>query len=463
MADLINNVDDDVFKQFVESQKEKAEAEKLRYSGGSSGEFKGEQVKFCAAPEGGHAIVRFVGAPPSSNYKSGDAIIRCVSEIKDDNGKKMILILPQRADTLEQDHFMWRLISKVLEKEYINKKKVFINQTAHKTAFEIVSKGGWKPEDGNTYLYTKGWNASECVFINCLDRTDNWCKENKHTKVFSKNIYISPDKGFEKADLGVKVNGFLPKLIENMSKYGSWSKYDSYVIREGDKEKRKKEPFKIINGSGFKAAGMIAELEGITDAELSLISTEPALTTEELTYKSYDLSDCYRVSSYTKLFSRLSKQIKVIDGDLGTRFYDELKALAEQEKKEREIDAAAKKVEQSAVESAPVESTPVAEAPAAAPSFDSMTSVHRVTSVETSVGLTPEKTALLKGWSGLSESEKALIKDVEVNLDGTFKNIIYNEGCGNLYPCPISDGGCGCLSPESFTSCPSCGKHFATM
>ena len=188
MADLINTPDDDVFKQFVKSQKEKEEAEKLKHGGSGGGEYKGEQVKFCAAPEGGHIIVRFVGAPPSPNYKPGDALIRCISEIKDDAGKKMILILPERADTLEQDHIMWRIVSKVLEKEYVNKKRVFINQIEHKTAFDIVDKGGGKPEDGNSYLYTKGWNAPEVLLVNCLDRTDNWCKENKHTKVFSKNI-----------------------------------------------------------------------------------------------------------------------------------------------------------------------------------------------------------------------------------------------------------------------------------
>ena len=462
MADLINTPDDDVFKQFVKSQKEKEEAEKLKHSGNGGGEYKGEQVKFCAAPEGGHIIVRFVGAPPSPNYKPGDALIRCISEIKDDAGKKMILILPERADTLEQDHIMWRIVSKVLEKEYVNKKRVFINQIEHKTAFDIVDKGGWKPEDGNSYLYTKGWNASEVLLVNCLDRTDNWCKENKHTKVFSKNVYISPEKGFEKPDIGVKSNGFLPKLIENMGKYGSWSKYDSYIIREGDKEKRKKEPFKVLNGSGFKAAGMIAELEGISDAELGLVSTEPGLTAEELTYKSYDLAENYKVSSYTKLFTRLSKQIKAIDADLGTRFYDELKALAEQEKKEREIDAAARKAEAevAAAESAPVESTSVVESPLTPIPNEPEPAPQRRVVTTPSSGLTPEKIALLKGWNGLEESEKELIVDVALKPDGTLDHVVYADSCGNQYPCPTDQGGCGALSPESFKSCPVCSKRW---
>ena len=217
--------------------------------------------------------------------------------------------------------------------------------------------------------------------------------------------------------------------------------------------KRKKEPFKVLNGSGFKAAGMIAELEGISDAELGLVSTEPGLTAEELTYKSYDLAENYKVSSYTKLFTRLSKQIKAIDADLGTRFYDELKALAEQEKKEREIDAAARKAEAeaAATESAPVESTPVVE-PTPAPQ-------RRVVTTPSS-GLTPEKIALLKGWDGLEESEKELIVDVALKPDGTLDHVVYADSCGNQYPCPTDQGGCGALSPESFKSCPVCSKRW---
>ena len=207
---------------------------------------------------------------------------------------------------------------------------------------------------------------------------------------------------------------------------------------------------------------MIAELEGISDAELGLVSTEPGLTAEELTYKSYDLAENYKVSSYTKLFTRLSKQIKAIDADLGTRFYDELKALAEQEKKEREIDAAARKAEAeaAAAESAPVESTPVAESPLTPVPNEPEPAPQRRVVTAPSSGLTPEKIALLKGWNGLEESEKELIVDVALKPDGTVDHVVYADSCGNQYPCPTDQGGCGALSPESFKSCPVCSKRW---
>lgn len=455
MSDYLNTPDDDVFTQFVKSQQEKEEAEKLKRSG--SGEYKGEQVKYCAALEGGHIIVRFVGAPPEiSNYQSGDAILRCVSEIKDDSGKKMYLILPTRAETLEEDHIMWRIISKVMEKEWIQKKRVFVNQVNHPKAFEIVNKGGFKPEDGNKYTYTKGWNAPEVLLVNCIDRMDSWCAENKHTKVFSKNIWIS-ENGAEFPDIGVKANGFLSKLIDNMGKYGSWSKYDSYIVRESDLEKRKKEPFTIVNGSGFKAAGMTVELKGITPSELALISTSQDLTDEEKSYKAYDLKENFRVSSYTKLYSRLGKQIKAIDGDLGTRFYDELKLLAEQEKKEREIEREAKKDLET--ETLTEKATEIMNEPNPIETSEP-TVMREIKQTVESSGLTDEKIALLKGWDGLSESEKSLIKDVVVD-NGAVSEVIYSEDCNNLYPCPKDQGGCGAMSPSEFGSCPVCGKRWS--
>ena len=77
-----------------------------------------------------------------------------------------------------------------------------------------------------------------------------------------------------------------------------------------------------------------------------------------------------------------------------------------------------------------------------------------------SSGLTPEKIALLKGWNGLEESEKELIVDVALKPDGTLDHVVYADSCGNQYPCPTDQGGCGALSPESFKSCPVCGKRW---
>lgn len=458
MAEMINTPDDDAFKKFIESQKQK-EAEHGS-SGGSGGAYQGETVKFCAAPQKGHAIVRFIGAAPRDDGQPSvhpyDAIERHISKIKDDKGKDMYLILPTRKDILSDDHIMWRIISKVKEKEWINKKSVFVNQIDaqgnEREAWKIVSKGGFKPEDGKKYTFASGWDAPKMLLINCIDRLDNWCKENKHTKVFSRNVYIS-DTGAEFPDWGVKANGFLTRLVENLGKYGSWSKYDSYVIRTGVKDN----PWKIINATGMIAANMAAELEGITEAEKKLVSLEPGLTDEEKYYDTYDLEKNFKVSSYNKLLTRLGGQVKAIDADLGTRFFEELTALAAQEKKDREAEVEIKKeIEAKEAASAPA----VTETPAAEPTASELRRRAIQEEKPAAAGLSPEKIALLKGWDGLEDSEKALIKDVVVKADGTVDHVVYDDSCGNQYPCPTDQGGCGALSPESFKSCPVCSKRW---
>ena len=480
MADMYNTPDDDVFTSFVQSKKKaEAEAAAKRGKGFSDKEF--EQVKYCAAEKGGHITVRFVGNPPREdglNVRPVDAIERHISKIKDDNGDTMYLILPCRKDTLAEDHIMWRIVSDVMKKDYVNKKPIFVNQVSHPEIFEIVSKGGFKPEDGFSYTYADSWNAARKLLINCIDRTDDWCKENKHTKVFSKNISIGK-KGGEFPDWGVKSNGFLTKLTENLGKYGSWEKYDSYIIRIGAKD----EPFRILNGSGYKAANMTAELVGISPDELEKISLSPSLTEEEKAYERYNLEENFRISSYQKLLKRLGNSIKKIDAALGTHYYDELVTLAAKEKKENEIANEAKKqIEaQQAAQQATVTQTVETAEPSqqAAASFDTMAPVTSDPVAMTpppvsepvvtrniapanpaSTALAAEKIAALKGWSTLIPAEQAQIKDVILNADGSVQSIVYDPSSAACLPCPTDQQGCGAMSPSTFTHCPCCGKRF---
>lgn len=482
MSELYETVDDDVFANFVKEQKAAAEAQaaKQGFGGGFTGDF--EQIKYCAAPKGGHAIVRFVGNPPredGTNIRPTDCIERHISKIKDDNGKLMYLVLPCRADTLEQDHIMWRIISQVKEKQWINKTSVYVNQSKHPDVWEIVTKGGYTPEDGKQYTYAEGWDAKRKFLINCIDRSDNWCKENKHTKVFSKNISIS-DSGVEFAEQGVKSYGFLTKLTENMGKYGSWESYDSYIMRIGEKT----EPFRILNGSAYKAGGMLAELQGATPAELEMISTDKSLTDEERSYERYDLEKHFKVSSYQKILKRLGNSIKKIDAAFQSHYYDELVTLAQKEKEAYQIDKEAQeqqKAQNSVVASisavqptatsqilvntdGDIKVSPVAPSSGiynevkATPSFDTM---NKVTPVEEPVTRREAPVAptadypFLKGYDKLSDSEKAMIVNASQDADGTI-HIEYTADAPHQLPCPR----CNVSSPSNMTHCPGCGAKF---
>lgn len=459
-----DSVSDDTFTQFLKAQQE-AEAAKNAKSGGSgfTGEY--EQVKYCAAPKEGHAIVRFVGNPPKENgssYRPTDCLERCISKIKDDQGKIMYLILPPKEDMLEASHFMWRVIAAVKKREYISGKPVYVNEVNHPDIWAIVSKGGFKSEDGFSYTYANGWDARRMLLINCIDRADNWCKENKHTKVFSKNISIS-SAGAEFADMGVNSYGFLNKLIDNGSTYGSWEKYDSYVMRIGQKT----EPFRILNASAYKKSNMKTELKGITETEFAAISLEDSLTDEEKSYERYDLEKHFKVSSYQKLLKRLGNSIKKIDTALGTHFYDELIALAAKEKEEMAFDKEAKAQAEEQNKIVEAQSTPVAPTPAPeATSFDTMASTPVQPVQEVRREVAPEAPAveetndeafsLLAHFNDLSGAEKSLFRSVVMGADNV-PVATFSEIAPASLPCPK----CGFSEPGSVTVCANCGAKFA--
>ena len=317
--------------------------------------------------------------------------------------------------------------------------------------FEKVNKGGFAPTD-KSYQYSKGWKGQQVVIMNVIDREDNWCAENKHTKLLSKKL--SGDNG-EFAEIGVPSFGFCSALSNIVKSYGSWERYDVQVRRTGQKTT----PIDVKQATLYKKNGLVQELD---KDKLQYVSLNETLTPEELEYERYDISKFFAPTTYQKILSKLGNTIKSIDVDLRTNFYEELQALAEKEKKEFEevygSNAPAQEAApaQTATVAQPTQTAPVAEAAPA------RTAVREAVSTPAS-GLTPDKIALLKGWNLLTDEEKSVIVDVIKNPDGTLADIVYNTdhpvlSCPSIYP----DGhaGCGINAPDFFHACPSCGSVF---
>lgn len=474
--------DDNAFNTFIESRKAKAAADEAAKEERKSFNFsQQEQVKFCASPVRGHAIVRFLGRFPEARSNPSDAVERNVAKVKDDEGKEMYLIYP----TKEQDpeHLIWKIIDEVEKKTWVNKKPVYDVQEKHPEVWEIVKKGNYKPEDDKPgskftpYKWSAGWRGKETLFINCIDRLDDWCKENKHTKIFSKNVnvreYDDPDNPGQKiireyADRGIGVNGFEDSLFDLVGKYKvSWERFDVWVNRTGEKSPA----YRLQNATKRKQQNDREELEGITDDEWNRISVEDHLTAEEADYERYDLDKIFGVSSYNKILSRLGNQIKKIDAALGTHHYEELADLAKVEtdnrERERELKAAydAQEQDKKVAETlgTSVEEVKEATTTETEVSDDAVygSSARRVVE-STASGLTEEKKSYLKGWDKLSDNEKSKIVDVVVE-NGKLKDIIYTDDVkSSLMDCETDDGkGCGYKSPSSFTHCPVCGCRYA--
>lgn len=499
MSDLYSKAeDDDIFNEWLESEEKKAaDAKAKKENGGYTKTF--ENIKYVGLSKDHPTIVRFVGNfveedPLAHRKNPSDMKFMHISKIKDDAGKVFYLYLPLRGDDPETDHIMWRIIDTVFKKEWIKdpktgkNKSVDINKEKHPDIYEMVAKGGFTEADGKwPYMYARGWKGPEMLLINCIDRRDDWCKTNKHTKLISKSVNVATNKDgqdTEYAEFGVPAFGFYNKLAELRKNFKQgWEHYDVVITRTGE---GKDTVNNLFNGTAFTTpAALQAKLDvamGIDPSEYKYVSQEPELTDEELSYQRYDLDENFKTTSYRTLKKKLFKSIQKIDLAFDTHFADELTKLEEEEaaKWKAENEAKKEKVAPEDVtkdtEGYSVETTvytsneeKVEATAVVSPSFDDMQKVEEAPAGRTvvpeatpaSTGLAPEKIALLKGYNELSDSEKDLIEDVIVNADGTLKNIKWKESAPALLPCPTEQGGCGFESPNSFTVCPVCAKHFA--
>ena len=448
--------DDEEFAAFAKRAEE--EAAQQNKSGSSFTPKDYDKIEWVGLEEKAK-IIRIVGGAPSSmrpgsHVNPTDAHEIFVSTILDDNGKRMKLKLPLHADDISHEHIMWRIINKVNDVKWVkgaDGKSTKVNVNEQYPWFEKVNKGGFAPTD-KSYQYSKGWKGQQVVIMNVIDREDNWCAENKHTKLLSKKL--SGDNG-EFAEIGVPSFGFCSALSNIVKSYGSWERYDVQVRRTGQKTT----PIDVKQATLYKKNGLVQELD---KDKLQYVSLNETLTPEELEYERYDISKFFAPTTYQKILSKLGNTIKSIDVDLRTNFYEELQALAEKEKKEFEevygSNAPAQEAApaQTATVAQPTQTAPVAEAAPA------RTAVREAVSTPAS-GLTPDKIALLKGWNLLTDEEKAVIVDVIKNPDGTLADIVYNTdhpvlSCPSVFP----DGshGCGINAPDFFHRCPACNKEF---
>lgn len=490
--------DDDIFNSWVasEDERKKKEAERKANSGNyQKREY--EKIKYVGLSKNHPTIVRFVGNfvaedPKAHRPLPSDMKFMHISKVKADDGKSVFyLYLPLRSDNAETDHLMWRIIDKVYAKEWVKdpatgkNKPIETFKINHPDVYELVTKGGFTEADGKwPYMYAKGWKGPEMLLINCIDRRDNWCVENKHTKLISKNVNVTED-GKEYADFGVPAYGFFGPLtnLRNNFKMG-WEKYDVVITKTGEKLDTVTNMF---NGTAFtNPAALAANLDksmGIDASEYKYISQEPALTAEELSFQRYNLDEDFQVTSYYTIDKYLGNTIKKIDAAVNDdllkagkpascHFYDDLQKLKKEEsdrwaaeKKANEANAPTQEATAPAPEAAAPQAAPADATPTPAASFDTMAPVQEAAPVSRTVapaetGLSAEKLAVLKGYNELSTEQKGYIKDVVLNSDGTLNHIEWTETAPSLLDCPTDQGGCGQLSPNSFTVCPCCGKHF---
>lgn len=478
MAEITNTTvpSMDAFEAFSNQTQALADAEANRASSsGNNNQITYEEQKWVGLDQGKYHIMRIVGNPPESmtpGFKAADTDAHEIyySEIKADDGKKFQLRLPVRGDLPEKDHLMWRIIDKVLTVTWTNKVKSYKYQDKFPDIFNKVKFGGWdssNPAEAKNHQYSKGWSGQKIVLMNVIDREDNWCAENKHTKLLARQITTKqyPDGTVaEFVSKGIPSYGFLNKLGGLVANYKTWENYDIGVKRTGIKT----EPYQIINATAF-VNGKIPE---IPQDKIPLVNLGP-LTDEEKAYERYNIAKLFGPVTYAKIDAKLGASIKLIDACLGTNFYNELQTLKAEEAAKWEAEKAEKEAEsaEAPAQVAPATVTasiadpvygignkavnsaaPVAQAPIseAAPAPAARRAVAPAApAIDTS---------LLKGYEYLTPEQKAEIVSVTKKADGAL-DIVYRSADGSpvtTVPCPI----CGAAGLMSHHHCVACGTEF---
>jgi hypothetical protein len=481
--------EDDEFDNFAMRHKKERDEAKFNISGG--GQF--EDIKWVSLEQNQAKILRIVSGPPNTSKNTAGREL-FISEVKDDDGKFFRLKLPLREDRLEKDHLMWRLISKFLETEWVDKKRVSKWASIYPDLVERISHGGEK-EGTLLYKYSKGFVGQRRVIFNVIDREDmDWHRKYKHTKLLSKFINKKAnDKGeeVEYPVIGVPSYGFIDELVNLISESGSWVNYDIAITKTGIKNT----PYRMDNASAIAKAvraGVpeMGKKSGLS-SRIELISTNP-LTDEEKSWAFYDLKKFYSPTSYTALVKHFKDLLKQGDAAFKEDFYDECVEKAKEEadareaaKKEREeTEKVNGKTAVSGVAFEPdydedishepfeppeekdlVEKTnliPQYTSPTLPPCIDIPTRSVKKPETSTSVEqaartkLTPEKLTLLRGWNDLTNDQQNLIEDVIIE-NGKVKKLIFTDGDLKLLACSE----CGIPSPAAFdTVCAVCGAKF---
>ena len=454
-------------ERLLKFQQAKAKAEQAK----SHGDFPKEEVpdfKTVILNKDKPKIIRLIGNSPLMRESVYDPLIVKRAFVKTDDDKWTTIILSDDRDNPVNK--LWRTIIGKYTYDKENKTKIYANKG--KPSFERFIRNGKKPED--CLASEKGMMTDTFYLFNCLDRTDDWCKENKHTKLL---CWDSTTKEVDGKTVEYPTYGIKPSLYNNI--------FDEQCTALN----RMYDEFHVVVKRLSKKLGdsWIQVFSPEEKSKISQIGLDPNkvtmnyLTEDEENYEKYKLEDIPFVSRPTSVgyvLRVLGKLIKACDLDFGTNLYEEFVEYAEKEKKEWE----AKKAETKETESTEDTSTKVESedeevtketTSTETPSFDSMETVETEESSDDELPSEVEeptptvtkkvvKTAKtvfdpLSLKSEFPYIDKLRAEDLAliIGYNSETNELTFKEGT-DLAECP-----CGCTIGDPFKSCPKCGAVFS--
>ncbi len=397
-----------------------------------------------------------------------------------DDKKMHRVVLPVlSADT--SNHLLYKVAKKVLDFEWVDdpaagkKKKFYKHAEAQPEIYNWCTTGG---ATGKAQKFNKGLETSPVTIMNVIDRSDNWCVENKHTKLIAKSSSkFTPNGSTEEVtryEPGMSEFVLLSLTKEITKAYGNWERYDVALKKTG----LTNPAAYMKNVSVYKEKDFWLDLGAEATDDLKAKTVVGPLTDAELEYDRYDIHKFFGATSYQTILKHFKGWLGKVDAAFGTEFVAQAISLANQEKQDF-----AKKQDQNLTEAVQTQAAPQA-APQATPTepkqpvgladssrmetpvtqepIQESVAPSRRTAAPTTEAPTAEaptvNTAYLKGWESLTADQKAAIVANKVENNATV-SISYNTSANLASSLPCDT--CGVEFPENWTVCPACGTKYA--
>lgn len=448
---------DDAFAAAKKKRAEEKAKEEARKEGGSWGDF--EPTVYAPLMLNQYRAFRILGGPHQMRQEPTDTKLIEQSKILGDDGKRFVCTWPTK-----EENPNW-ILRKVYEKliegtwskdESGKNKKTFAHLSKHP---EMMNRVLYNDNPDNQY--EQGWRPGKAILMNVIDRHDKeYHMENKKSKVLSKKMSVYGENN-EKTyfDRGVPQTVYNLIWDEIVEYEGNWENYD-VVVKKVDGQPY----YKAWYGGSDDLRKKLSQDDPET---MELLSTKP-LERWEKDLELYDFDKIAPVTSYNKLFNKLSAFFKVVDGNLGTSFYDELKDLKEKESAEVAKEKAEEAEEEAKAETKEVKSeekSEVAEEKAVKESKPKERTAARPTREAKPKESTIDWECLsdgsfngtiYKGVSQLTDDEKSQI--ISVKEDGSFEYVKeWNGEDLELF----EESNTKFESPGTFHICPLTGLEFS--
>lgn len=412
-------------KQSVQNREEERIAEE---SGGGGSSF--TELDWLPLVQNKDVVFRMLGLPADVREVGSDVKLVDLAMLRDDENKWIRVIYPHG----DKDFILRKIYKTVCAYEWDDVAQV---PNYLYSDLDIFKNVRYNNAPQKNRRMQKGWLPQTVVMANVIDRADMaWHKENKHSKVVAKKKTVKEDKVYFSDGLPITA---YKAIRDDIQRYGDnidWETYDLVIRKLAD------DPwYKVYHGED-DAHKLSPEAQDI------IVSGD--LTEEEMNYELYNFDELYPLTSYRKLMNRLKLQIKDVDRNFNTHFYQELEELVS-----KEIADAGEEDEtpKTTISTSPPEKTERREVEKKEEPVQEETSSRRsrrsVSEEKTSSLSLADVTETFVGIRNLSPEEKELI---EVISPTEIKFKTEDE----LLPCPA----CNFASPETFGSCPKCGEEF---